>query len=233
MNPRTSARGGHTRRARSASVDHAIAAAWGFAEATAFFVVPDVWTSWVGLRRPRRAVLTTGSALAGALAGGAVMHRWGAAVDVEHSRKLLARVPGVSEPMVRMVEDGLRARGHAAMMDGPRQGIPYKLYARSSGALGMSRSGFLLWSVPARQLRFLLVTLGVSGIAARARGIPGIDERLISLGCAGCWIVFYTWFLRTQTDRFADGAPAEPHTAEPLTAKSFIAEPLIAEQRGG
>ena len=38
---------------------HGVAFTWGFAEATVFFVVPDAWTSAVGLRRPARAQALT------------------------------------------------------------------------------------------------------------------------------------------------------------------------------
>lgn len=36
-------------------LQHGLAFGWGLAEATVFFIVPDVWTSAVGLRHPRRA----------------------------------------------------------------------------------------------------------------------------------------------------------------------------------
>ena len=43
--------------------DHAVAAAWGAAEATFLPVVPDVWISRVALRDPRRALATTVTAM--------------------------------------------------------------------------------------------------------------------------------------------------------------------------
>jgi len=56
----------------SALRDHAVAGLWGFAEATAFFVVPDVWLSAVALRNLPRGLTGAASATAGALVGGAV-----------------------------------------------------------------------------------------------------------------------------------------------------------------
>src|SRR5437868_1692315 len=55
------------------------ALAWGYAEATLFFLVPDVLLSWVALRDPRAAGVACFWALAGALLGGATMYAWGAA----------------------------------------------------------------------------------------------------------------------------------------------------------
>src|SRR3546814_4475619 len=49
---------------------HAISLLWGFAEATVFFVVPDVWISRRALSSWRAALRSCGFALAGALVGG-------------------------------------------------------------------------------------------------------------------------------------------------------------------
>jgi len=43
---------------------------WGLAEATCFFIVPDVLLSFIALRRLRTALLCCGLALAGALLAG-------------------------------------------------------------------------------------------------------------------------------------------------------------------
>src|SRR3546814_3695958 len=49
---------------------HAVSLLWGFAEATVFFVVPDVWISRRALSSWRAALRGCGFALAGALGGG-------------------------------------------------------------------------------------------------------------------------------------------------------------------
>src|SRR3546814_16266356 len=48
---------------------HAVSLLWGFAEATVFFVVPDVWISRRALSSWRAALRGCGFALAGALVG--------------------------------------------------------------------------------------------------------------------------------------------------------------------
>jgi hypothetical protein len=55
-----------------------LAAAWGLAEATLFFLVPDILITWVALTSLRRALLSSLWVLAGALAGGCLMHLSGA-----------------------------------------------------------------------------------------------------------------------------------------------------------
>ena len=179
-----------------------MAAAWGFAEATFFFVVPDVWTSRVGLRNPKRALGTTVAALGGAMAGGAVTYAWARHTPGSVSRAALSRIPGITEGMISEVEGEVADSGHASLMRGPTRGVPYKIYARTSGLQRASLLNFLAWSVPGRLIRFLLVTLVVSGIAAGARRLfPRIPEKLITGIFWGCWTAFYAWFIPTVTRR--------------------------------
>ena len=120
---------------------HGVAFTWGFAEATVFFMVPDAWTSAVGLRRPARAQALTLTATMGAALGGAVVYRWAAGTDPGRSAALAARIPAISPAMVAKVDAQMRDRGFRAMMIGPFTGTPYKLYARSAGAQTMPPSG--------------------------------------------------------------------------------------------
>jgi len=187
---------------RNAFQEHGIAGAWGFAEATFFFVVPDVWTSWVGLRHPKRAVGTTFSALGGAMAGGAVTYCWGRRVTADSSRRALAKVPAVTDAMISDVEQEMARSGPAALLRGPTRGVPYKLYARAAGLQRTSLAAFLLWSIPGRMIRFLAVTAGVSGIAALGRRwFPGMSERRISMVFWLCWGAFYSVFIPLKSRR--------------------------------
>src|SRR4051812_20323932 len=67
-------------RARS-GVAAVVALGWGFAEATFFFVVPDVWIGLLTLFSWRAGLRAVYSAVMGALTGGAVMYRAGAQLD--------------------------------------------------------------------------------------------------------------------------------------------------------
>ncbi|MCC3270983.1 hypothetical protein MUG94_01655 [Arthrobacter gengyunqii] len=192
---------------RSALQDHGIAGVWGFAEATFFFVVPDVWTSWVGLRRPKRALGTTVSALGGAIAGGALTYWWGRKVASNTSRKALVKVPAVTDAMISEVEQEIAESGAASLLRGPTRGVPYKLYARAAGLQRTSLGTFLAWSVPGRMIRFLLVTVAVSGIAALGRRwFPGMSERRISTVFWICWGAFYAVFIPLKARRGSTSA---------------------------
>src|SRR5690625_5761494 len=102
--------------------DPPVAATWGCAQATVFFIVPDLWTSWLALENPRRGFATTVSALPGALAGGAVTYQVARQMGPETTRQLLVSVPGISEPMVDQVErelDEQRAEEHTSELQSP------------------------------------------------------------------------------------------------------------------
>ncbi|MCC9195114.1 hypothetical protein LOC59_15885 [Arthrobacter sp. zg-Y916] len=190
---------------RNALRDHGIAGAWGFAEATFFFVVPDVWTSWVGLRRPKRAIGTTVSALGGAMAGGAVTYWWGQKVAADTSSKALTKIPAVTDAMIGEVEQEIAVSGPASLLRGPTRGVPYKLYARAAGLQRTPLVAFLAWSVPGRMIRFLAVTAAVSGIAAVGRRrFPGLSERRISTVFWLCWGAFYAVFIPLKSRRSRD-----------------------------
>lgn len=187
--------------------DHGIAGAWGFAEATFFFVVPDVWTSWVGLRRPKRALGSTVSALGGALAGGAVTYWWGFKVAPNTSRKALVKVPAVTDAMISEVEQEIAESGAASLLRGPTRGVPYKLYARAAGLQRTPLVPFLAWSVPGRMIRFMVVTMAVSGIAALVRRrFPRVSERRISTVFWICWGAFYAVFIPLKSRRGSTSA---------------------------
>lgn len=179
-------------------MDHAVAAGWGFAEATAFFIVPDVWLSKVSLRNPRRAMAATWSALGGALAGGMLTHAWAKRTGARRSAELLTRLPAINDAMVIQTEEDLRNRGNLAVLVGPTKGVPYKLYARSTAVQNRSLPAFLGWSVPARMARFVLVP-AASHLAHEA-GKKLFPRQIIWLAPAvywAGWTAFYAWYFRT------------------------------------
>ena len=176
---------------------HAVAAAWGAAEATAFFIVPDVWISRVALRSPRRAYAATASAVAGAVAGGVVTYLWAQRTNPESSRAALRAIPAISGTMVDRSAEEVERRGNRAMLTGPLRGVPYKLYARAAGVQGGSLPGFVAWSLPARLPRFLLVAFLASRIRGRVEPVAGagLTARLEYPVHAAFWVAFYAWYL--------------------------------------
>ena len=171
--------------------DYRIASAWGLAEATLFFFVPDVFLSWVALAKPKRAYIACGFALAGALVGGAVMYAWSVA-DAESVRRALDAVPGIRPDMIAAVRGDLEDHGPVALFAGPPRGVPYKIYAAEWGGLGGGVAGFLLYSVPARGLRFLVVALIASVL--RRRVLARQSLRACRITHVAFWLVFYAWY---------------------------------------
>lgn len=165
------------------------AALWGFAEATLFFLVPDIWLTALAVRRGLKpALLASLSALAGALLGGLAMYAWGTH-DPESARAVLARVPAIDAAMIADVGDRLRKDGLMAIFLGPLFGIPYKIFAVEAAATGVGLAAFLAVSIPARLVRFLLLS-GISwAISTALAGCAGLPFRTGLL--AGGWIVFY------------------------------------------
>lgn len=173
-----------------------VAALWGLAEATLFFIVPDVYLSRVALTHPSRALRACLWAVAGALIGGAVMYVWGTQ-DAAGASAALDAVPAISGAAVEGVRRDLVEHGWWALFTGPLTGTPYKIYAVQAGALGMDLGALLLVSVPARLIRFALVTLLSAGLA-RAPGIRRISTTILYWLHAGFWIAFYAAFLQIK-----------------------------------
>ena len=167
-----------------------VAGLWGFAEATVFFLVPDVWLTAIAVRNGLKpALLACLTALAGALLGGLAMYGWGAA-NPDAARAMLDWVPAIDTAMIGQVRASLHEGGAKATFLGPLQGVPYKIYAVEAAGAGIGLAMFLAVSIPARLLRFLLVTAVAWSIsAALARHVgPRVRTGLL----AGAWGIFYT-----------------------------------------
>jgi hypothetical protein len=161
----------------------ALAWGWALAEATFFFLVPDVYLTVVALRSLRAGLKAAAAALAGALIGGSLMYFWGL-YSPHMALVFLSHIPGIHDPLIARAGTQLEGRGLVAMLLGPLQGMPYKIYAVQWGVLHGSWGAFLLVSVPARGGRFLLSVLVPFALRRFAR--PWI------LACA--WTAFYAYY---------------------------------------
>ena len=166
-----------------------IAGLWGFAEATLFFLVPDIWLTALAVRRGLKpALLACQAALAGALLGGLAMYGWGAA-NPEAAREMLDWVPAIDTATIGQVRTALSNDGVAAVFLGPLLGVPYKIYAVEAAGAGIGLAVFLAVSVPARLLRFLVLTVVAWAISAALAGRTGPRIRTSLL--VGVWAAFY------------------------------------------
>jgi membrane protein DedA with SNARE-associated domain len=170
-----------------------LAFAWGLAEATWFFIVPDVLLTAIGCRSVRAGSKAAAVMLIGALLGGAFMYYAGAK-DPDTARAWLTPLPGINREMIDRTKSQLNNHGLRALLRGPAAGIPYKIYAVESGARGSGLLRFLLVSVPARGIRFLLSLLAANGIArllARwTRREPKTELAILVV----IWSAFYVFY---------------------------------------
>jgi membrane protein YqaA with SNARE-associated domain len=173
-----------------------IASLWGFAEATLFFFVPDIWISNLALQSRRKGLIACLYALAGAMVGGLVMYYLGQA-NAPFMNELMNKIPAIRTMDILKVQSDLQSSGITAVLFGPTLGIPYKLYAVNAHSV-MSITAFVLISIPARIIRFILIALIMSFASERF---------LAKLSAAGklrivliLWIAFYVVYFSLRSD---------------------------------
>lgn len=166
---------------------------WGVAEATLFFIVPDVLLSFIGLRRGARAGLVAALVAAlGASAGGAVMYLW-SSNDPAGVERLVLGVPAVSEAMAGAARRAMETDGwFTATLEGPFSRTPYKVYAIYAPHLGVGLWAFALASIAARLPRFALNAL--AGALARRFLGRWFSQTQLSWTLAAVWLAFYLVF---------------------------------------
>ena len=181
---------------RTARLWLAGAVLWGFAEATFFFVVPDlVLTAAVlvfGLRRAFRFSL----AAAGAAAlGGVLMWNFGAS-DPQAARGFLLSVPLIGDDLLARVADEMAGLWPLKLTLGAISGAPFKIYAVEAGAAGIDPALFAFTGFIARLARFsLAIALTAIGAALAAR--LGL-KCLVPYGLAGCWLAIYAVYVSVR-----------------------------------
>ena len=166
-----------------------MAAAWGLAEGTFFFIIPDVFLSYVATLSWRRTWKHVVAAAAGALLGGAFLFHWSTAAPGA-AHEAITRVPFVREAMFSRVDEGFRTHGLLAIFLGSVTGIPYKLYAVEAPKFSRE-AAFLLATLPGRLVRFLLVWSAFGAVAGWLQRKFAWPRWKYSLIHASIWIVSY------------------------------------------
>jgi membrane protein YqaA with SNARE-associated domain len=168
----------------------AAVAAWGFAEATLFFIVPDVLITYAALKFGLRKALHLSVAAAGAaVLGGIVLWLWGAQ-DPQSARHAMLMVPAIDSDLLERVRRETADFWPLHLFTGAITGVPYKLYAVEAGARGIDLTAFAALSFAARFARFGLA----AGLTALAReGLVRLDRTrwCVAVWAAG-WFLLYT-----------------------------------------
>jgi hypothetical protein len=178
--------------------ERSIACVWGAAEASIFFIVPDVWLMALSTRSLGAAWRGVAWCLGGALVGGTLMWWWGTTGPVA-ARTWLDAVPAISPLMISQVREQMDRHGLAGLFLGPLGGIPYKVYAVEWGARGGNLAALMLVSMPARALRFALSAVAARWVLDRLR--PWTEgRRPVELAIVGLlWLGFYAWYFSRFT----------------------------------
>jgi membrane protein YqaA with SNARE-associated domain len=184
---------------RDRATSHAasgVGLSWGFAEATLFFIVPDVLLGAVALLAPRAAPRVLAFTLVGALLGGALTYGVANELRPSRSEAVLDGVPTVNDTAIHRVEREMREEGSRSIVRGPlRMGTPYKLYARAAAVEHEAFGSFLLWSIPGRLERMLPVTLLAALVGFLARGPIARQPRAVLAFYGALWLAVYVVYV--------------------------------------
>lgn len=164
---------------------------WSLFEATFFFIIPDVWLSFTSLESLKNGFKNIGFTLLGAVVGGSIMYALGS-YNIISLAAFLELIPDINSKRLLEVEEILKNEGLTALFMGPIKGIPYKIYASYSGALALNFLMFILISIPARAMRFImtvLITNLVSKIILKKVSLR--NKKIILLLI---WILLYTLY---------------------------------------
>lgn len=165
-------------------LDYIISCLWGFAEATFFFFIPDIYLTRIAIYNLRRALLACFFTAISACLGGSIMYFWAQHLPQQAIHSLLY-VPAIFPSLIKEVFVSLNNKPYCALILAPLKGIPYKIYAVAFGANKMDFGLFILASFFARLIRFILITL-----------IGGLLTKLISRYCQRKTLFYlhtYSW----------------------------------------
>ncbi|MBB6170607.1 membrane protein YqaA with SNARE-associated domain [Nocardiopsis mwathae] len=140
----------------------ALAAAWGFAEALSWPVLPEVALAGLCVADPRSGPRLSVAAAAGSVAGGLVTYALA-------SKGVVPPQPLTTRRMRETVARQTREEGARAVRHQPLAGIPYKVYAARAGEEGVGALPFACASARARGTRIVTAGLALTAFGAAAR----------------------------------------------------------------
>lgn len=171
-----------------------VAFIWGLADATVFFIVPDVYLTRAALFDLRRTLALCAWALAGALVGGTIvwtLAQSGSAPALLHGFRWL---PGISDRLIGEVGRTVHGEGVWGTVAGLLEFRPYKLFAAHMGAQEVGFLPFLGGTALGLGCRFVVTSL-IASFAGRllAKWSEKIRLRIYTI----FWYAFYAiYFVR-------------------------------------
>ena len=165
--------------------------AWGIAEGSFFFMIPDIIITLAALFSIKRSLAHMLLVVAGSLVAGTALFLWSQS-DYNTAKTTVARVPFVREKMFEKTEVEFARLGVGALFTGPTEGIPYKVYAVQ--APGRCSIGiFLLASIPARLERLIMswIVFVCAGWAFRRYKVRAVYPVIFH---AAYWTLVYVYY---------------------------------------
>ncbi len=174
----------------ASSVGLLFMAAWAFGEAVVLPLIPEFVLGVLALAAPRRAWRLALAAVAGSLAGGALMYALAAHGAAPPTPLTTPRMHAVAGAQVA-------AEGAAAVRHQALSGVPYKVYGLAAGREGVGLGPFVWASATARGARILVIglTLGLLGAVLWRwrRWYPAFLVGYVIVFAAGLAMVLSRW----------------------------------------
>ena len=190
---------------------------WGYAEATRFWLIPDILLGWITLNRPRSIVASVIAATAGAVLGGVRMHK-----DAREEHARLTEIPGINDALLLDAHERFASRGWVAVARAPLDGIPYKVYATESGLAEKPLAELIAWTLLARLWRFILAAAAAALIGRVFSRSVRRSEGLWLAGTLCFWVFVYVRYFARLRRRYGvglnpleDGPPGGAVSAAP------------------
>ena len=169
------------------------AAAWSVAEASFFFLVPDIILTAALVRRgPRVALLLSVAAAICAALTGMAMYWWGAQ-DIAAARSAMLKVPAVGTDLLARAHRAFDGAWSLHLALGVIGGVPYKLYAVEAGAPHVPLWLFLPVSFTARLARFC-VTVGLAALGRALLMRLGKAQWMMAVWALAWTLVYLVYF---------------------------------------
>ncbi len=171
--------------------NNTIAWLWGLLESICFFIVPDVFLSFLALYSYKKALLACLYSLAGALVGGLIMYTL-SGFHADASLNFIDSIPGINTQLISTARELIQKSIWVGMIKGAFTGVPYKIFSAQAAITNVPVMVFLSASIPARLLRFVLISL-ISAIISEMllKKTPRILKiKILAL----VWLIFYAFY---------------------------------------
>lgn len=174
----------------------ACAALWGIAEASLFFIVPDVLITFAVMRFGlRQGLLLSVIAAAFAAIAGYGVWLW-ASHDASAARHVMLLVPAIGPDLLARAQGEIAVGWPLHLVTGAMTGVPYKLYAVEAGARGIDPLLFVPMSFVARLTRFALTAILTVVGKAILEMLHRPQWRYVAWALA--WVAIYGFYFTTR-----------------------------------